>query len=154
MINLIDKILLKDFVEFKGSIVELKERIRYKKERNFKLEWISESEFKVLSKLSLGTLILDSNPNCFDGIKGYGKLIELENGNTKIDLKTKIRIELYFVTVIPLLAIIVSFLSNKEVPLWSILLYPIIILWFWFVYRFQEKILFNKVKKYINFELK
>lgn len=150
MKDLIGKTLLNDSIEFNGSISDIKEYIRFKRDRKFKLEWISENEFKVISKTSLGTIILDSNPEYFDGIKGYGKLTELNNGKTKIDLSTKFRIELYFVGILPILAIIVSFIRGKEIPLWSVFLIPIIILWFWFIYRFQEKLLFGKVKNYLK----
>lgn len=93
---MIDQILLKDSIEFNGTISELKEKIRLKREREFKLEWIDQNDFKFLSKFSLGTLIVDGFPGATDGIKGYGKLSETENGNTRIELKTKMRIELYF----------------------------------------------------------
>ena len=90
---MIDQILLKDSIEFKGTISELKEKIRLKRERKFELEWIDQNEFKFLSKFSLGTLIVDGFTGATEGIKGYGKLSETPNGNTRIELKTKIRIE-------------------------------------------------------------
>ena len=154
MKEIIEKVLLKESIEFNGSISELKEQIRFKKERKFNLDWISENEFKALSKFSLGTLIIDGFPGAADGIKVYGKLTELNNGKTKIELGTKLRIELYIVSIIPILAITVAFLTGKEIPLWSILLFPFIVLWFWFIYRSQEKSLFGKIKKYISTELK
>jgi hypothetical protein len=154
MKEIIEKILLKESIEFNGSISELKEQIRFKKERKFSLDWFSENEFKALSKFSLGTLIIDGFPGATDGIKAYGKLTELTNGKTKIELRTKLRIELYFVSIIPILAITVVFLTGKEIPLWSIFLFPFIVLWFWFIYRLQEKLLFGKIKKYISTELK
>ncbi|WP_136669429.1 hypothetical protein [Flavobacterium sp. H122] len=150
MKELIDKTLLIESIEFNGSIIELKERFRNEKDQKFILEWFSENEFKILSKISLGTLISNSNPGLFDGIKGYGKLTELQSGKTKIDLKTKLRVELYFTVIIPILAIIVSLLSGKETPLWSIFVFPFITLWFWSILRYQERILFRKFINYIN----
>ncbi|MFT5215294.1 MAG: hypothetical protein ACI83H_000402 [Glaciecola sp.] len=87
MKDLINKSQLKESIAFNGSISELKEQIRFKGERKFKLEWISDKEFKVLSKISFDTIIIDSSPEYFDAIKGYGKLTELNNGKTIIDLK-------------------------------------------------------------------
>jgi len=154
MKEIIDKTLLKESLEFNGSISELKEKIRFKKERKFKLEWVSENEFKISSKISLGTLMIDGFPGAVDGIKGFGKLTELNNGKTKIELKTKFRIELYLVGIIFILALIGSLLSGKEIPVFGILLFPVIVLWFWVIYRFQEKLLFKKVRNYIISEIK
>ncbi len=154
MKDLINKSQLKESIAFNGSISELKEQIRFKGERKFKLEWIADKEFKVLSKISFGTIIIDSSPEYFDAIKGYGKLTELNNGKTIIDLNTKLRIEIYFVIIIFVLAIIASLFSSKEIPIWSVLLFPIIVLCFSFIYRFQEKLLFEKVRNYIKTELK
>lgn len=152
MKELTEKALLKESIEFNGSINELKEKIRIDTERKFKLEWISENEFTILSKISLGTFILISNPKYFDGIKGFGKLTELKSGKTQIDLNTKLRVELYFIAIIPIITILITFLSGKEVPPLSVFLLPFILLWFWFIYRFQEKILFSKFRDYIKAE--
>ncbi len=152
MKEFIEKALLKESIEFNGSVTELKEKIRIATERKFKLEWISENEFTILSKISLGTFIFISNPKYFDGIKGFGKLTELKNGKTQIDLKTKLRIELYFIGIIPVFTILITFLSGKEVPPSSIFLLPFIFFWFWFIYRIQEKILFRKFRNYIKAE--
>lgn len=150
MKELTEKTLLKESIEFNDSITELKEKIRIATGRKFKIEWISENEFTILSKVSLGTFIFISNPKYFDGIKGFGKLTQLKNGKTQIDLKTKFRIELYFIAIIPILTILITFLSGKEVPPSSIFLFPFILLWFWLIYRVQEKILFRKFRNYIK----
>lgn len=152
MKKLIEKVLLNESIEFNGSIGELKEKIQIETERKFKFEWISENDFKILSKISVGTLIFNSDSEYFEGIKGFGKLTELKNGKTKIDLNTKLRFEIYFIVIVPILAIIISFLNDQKIPLRSIFLLPFIILWFWFIYRFQEKILFRKFRNYIKTE--
>ncbi len=152
MKKLIEKVLLNESIEFNGSIAELKEKIQIETERKFKFEWISENDFKILSKISVGTLIFNSDSEYFEGIKGFGKLTELKNGKTKIDLNTKLRFEIYFIVIVPILAIIISFLNDQKIPLRSIFLLPFIILWFWFIYRFQEKILFRKFRNYIKTE--
>lgn len=152
MNEIIEKVLLKEAIEFNGSNTDLKEKLRTVKDRKFNLEWISESEFKISSKIFIGTLIMVSNPEYFKGIKGYGKLTELENGRIKIELKTKLRIEFYFLAIIPLLSIIITFFNDKEISLWSIFLLPFILLWFWFIYRFQEKVLFRNFINYITIE--
>ncbi|WP_026728573.1 hypothetical protein [Flavobacterium denitrificans] len=148
MKELIEKLLLKESIEFNGSIAELKEKIEVSTEQKFRLEWISENDFKILSKISLGTFILNSNSKYFEGIKGFGKLKELKNGKTKIDLIAKLRIELYFIAIIPLLILVGSFLNGEKIPLLSIFLIPFVILWFWVIYRFQEKMLFRKFRNF------
>ncbi|WP_421810354.1 hypothetical protein [Flagellimonas sp.] len=154
MKDFIEKILLKESFELNSSTLELKERIRLKKERKFNLDWISDNEFKFLSKVSIGTIMLNYNPGYFDGIKGYAVLTELNNGNTKIELSTKLRFEMYFLGIL-FIVFLLLFLFNKEnLPIWTLFLFPVMIIWFWFVYRFQEKRLFEKVKKYLKTELK
>ena len=154
MKELIEKTLLKESIEFKGSISELKEQIRFKKERKFKLDWISENEFKFLSKISVGTIMLDYNPGYFDGIKGYAKITELNSGNTKIELTTRLRIEMYFIGILSVILLLIFLFSNQKMPVWILFLSPVMIIWFWIVYRFQEKRLFEKVRKYLKTELK
>ena len=66
MKELTKKALLKESIKFNGSITELKEKTRIANEPKFKLEWISENEFTILPKVSLGTFILISNPDRSD----------------------------------------------------------------------------------------
>ncbi|WP_452219893.1 hypothetical protein [Lacinutrix salivirga] len=147
---MIDQILLKDSIEFNGTISELKEKIRFKREREFKLEWIDQNNIKFLSNISLGTLIVDGFHGATDGIKGYGKLSETGNGNTRIELKTKMRIELYFALFVFVFIFFCGYMAGENFPIWIYLLLPISILWFWFIFRMQEKRLFEKFKNYIN----
>lgn len=139
MKNLIKKTLLTESIEFNGSVSELKEYIRFKNERKFKLDWISDTEFKFLANVSIGTVIVNHNPGFFDGIKGYAKLTELNNGKTKIELRTQLRVEMYIIGVLFLVFLSIFLFSNENLPLWILFLFPAMILWFGFVYRFQEK---------------
>ena len=154
MKEIIEKTFLKETIEYPNKIIDLKEKIRLKKERGFYLDWISEKEFKVESKISVGTIMMNYNPGFFDGIKGYGKLTELNGNKTKIDLTTKVRIEMYFIGAIFIVFLLVEFFSEQEFPIWVFLSFPAMLIWFWIVYRVQEKILFKKVKKYFEIELK
>tara|TARA_B100000949_G_scaffold205281_1_gene195347 strand:+ start:3446 stop:3922 length:477 start_codon:yes stop_codon:yes gene_type:complete len=150
MKNLIEKTLLTESIEFNGSVSELKEYIRFKRERKFKLDWISDTEFKFLANVSIGTVIVNHNPGFFDGIKGYAKLTELNNGKTKIELRTKLRVEMYIIGVLFLVFLSIFLFSNENLPIWILFLFPAMILWFGFVYRFQEKRLFEKVRQYLT----
>lgn len=143
----LNKILLKDEIEFRGSIEELKKRLNEPKGRKYDIEWISNYEFKFLSKWSIGTMMLKGLPDAIDGIKGYGK-IKLDD-KIKIYLTTKIRIEIYIIIAFFILTFVVSIFSNGKIPMWIHLLFPIFLIWFWGVYRIQENKLFNTVKKHL-----
>ncbi|WP_421813552.1 hypothetical protein [Flagellimonas sp.] len=152
MKNLIKKTLLIESTEFNGSVSELKEYIRFNRERKFKLDWISETEFKFLANVSIGTVIVNHNPGFFDGIKGYAKLTELNNGKTIVELKTKLRVEMYIIGILFLVFLSIFLFSNENLPFWILFLFPAMILWFGFVYRLQEKRLFEKVRQYLTKE--
>lgn len=149
---MLDKLILKDSLEFNGTKSELKELIRFKKDRGFRLEWIDDSTFKFVSNFSLGTLIVNYFP--VEGIKGFAKLSEMENGKITVEMRTKIRIELYFFLIISVIIITVGLFSEKSWPIWTFSLFPIGLLWFWWVYRIQEKGLFKRLKKYLSTDLK
>src|SRR5690606_13879939 len=136
---------------FNGTPSELKEFIRFQEERDFRLEWIDNSTFKFVSTLSLGTLIV--NYTRVEGIKGFAKLMEMREGSTNVQLNTIIRIELYFFSLISIIMISVGLFSNESWPKWTFALFPIGLLWLWWVYRMQEKTLFAKLKKYINTDI-
>ena len=147
--KMIDQILLHDLIEYNGSLSQLKEKINTEKKK-FNYEWISNNEIKFLSNFSIGTLTMKGFPGAIEGIKIFGFLSETKNGKSQIKLKTKLRIELVFTTIIPILAIIAAYFNNQHIPIWSFLLIPIIFLWFWIVYRFQEKILLKTIKNFLH----
>ena len=121
-------------------MTELKEKIRFKKDRGFRLEWIDHSNFKFVSNFSLGTLRVNYIP--IEGIKGFAKLTEMKDGQTKVEMTTKVRVELYFFSVVFAIIIAAGLLAEKPWPLWVFALFPLGLLWFWWVYRIQEKGLF------------
>ena len=116
MKEIIERTFLKETIEYPDKIVDLKEKIRLKKEKGFYLDWISEKEFKVESKISVGTIMMNYNLGFFDGIKGYGKLTELNGNKTKIDLTTKVRIEMYFIGAFFVVFLLVELLFRTRVP--------------------------------------
>ncbi|MEM6963978.1 MAG: hypothetical protein AAF573_04365 [Bacteroidota bacterium] len=151
MEGIIDKLLLKDKIEYQGSFEELKKRLNDSKNRKYRVEWISDKEFKFLSNWSLGTMIVNGLPGAVDGIKGYGTIKDLkENNKIEIQLKTKVRIEMYFITGIFVFFFVVGILSKEKFPIWIYFLLPIFLIWFWGVYRIQENSLFKKVKQHLK----
>lgn len=147
---MLTQILLKDSIEFNGTISGLKEKIKLNNKPGFKIEWIKQNELKFLSSVSFGTLTMSGSPGAIDGIKGYGNLRESENGNTLIEMKTKIRVELYFALFVFVFIFFGGHMAGENFPLWIYLLLPFSLLWFWFILRIQEKRLFKKFKNYIN----
>ena len=79
--------------------------------------------------------------------------MEMRDRKTNVELKTKIRIELYFFSLISIIMIAVGLFSNESWPKWTFALFPLGLLWLWWVYRMQEKTLFAKLKKYINTDI-
>lgn len=150
MNKFLEPILLKDEFIFYGSVDELKEKIKLDNDKKFTIEWSDNYNFKFLSNWSIGTLIVKGFPNAADGIKGYAKLKSFGENKTKIELKTKVRIELYFFLILMSLMIISGFFAEDDFPNWMFLLLPAGLTWFWFVYRVQERMLFNRLKKYLN----
>lgn len=121
MNQILDKLLLREKVKFKGSVEELKKRLNESKGRKYDIEWISNNEFKFLSKLSIGTLMT----GMVDGIKGYGIIDEKDNTKIEIYLTTKLRIELYFIFVIFIFIFIVAISMKEIIPIWLYFLLPI-----------------------------
>ncbi|HHC78396.1 MAG TPA: hypothetical protein ENK46_00835 [Flavobacteriia bacterium] len=150
MNKIIEKLLLKESYEFDGTITDFKVRVKLREKRPFHLKWISSNQFKVLSNFSLGTMIFNNNPGFMEGIKGIGKLTELNDKKTRIELSTRIRIEIYFIAALTILSPLVFFLTEEKLLLGHLFLFPATLIWFWIIYRFQEKILFKKVKNYIG----
>ncbi len=143
-------ILLKEEFVFDGTIEQLNEKIRLNNNKKFKTEWSEYNRFKFTAKWSLGTLIIDGFPKATDGIGGFAELKKISDIKTKVELRTKIRSELYFVIILVPLVYIVAIVSKQEFSNWTLLYFPLILLWFWFVYRVQEKMLFKKVKDYLT----
>ena len=142
--EVIDKILLHEVFEYRGSIKELKERINNSKSRKYDVEWISGYEFKFHAKWAVGT---------FEGIGifGYATLNENKvNNKVKVTLKTNLRHEIYLCFGIFVLIFSVAFFEGESLPFWVYLLFPITIMWFWWVFRFQENYLFDRVKQHLK----
>ena len=150
MKGVLSRIILKDEFHFDGTVEQLGEKLRFQNNKKFRVEWIDHQSFKFLSNFSLGTLMVNNNPGVVEGIKGYAQLSQMASGKIKVSLTTKVRIELYFFLAVMLIAIIAILVSKDSFPTWMIWFTPLGLLWFWFVYRMQEHILFNKLKNYLT----
>ena len=79
------KILLFENIQFEGSTEELINRLKSREANKFQIKWIAPNEFKFFAQISDGTLIVDYNPNLIEGIKGYAKFKEEEDGIVEIE---------------------------------------------------------------------
>lgn len=149
MTKFLSPILLKDEFVFNGTIDELNEKIRLNNHKKFRTEWLKYDKFKFFSNLSLGTLQLRGFQGLVEGIKGVADLTEINGNRTKVEMTTKVRIELYFFLTVLLIICTVGFATQTDFPIWLFLFVPLTLLWFWFVNRVQEKILFANLKKYL-----
>tara|TARA_B100000949_G_C13969566_1_gene320485 strand:- start:62 stop:520 length:459 start_codon:yes stop_codon:yes gene_type:complete len=149
MNELLKPFLLNDEFIFNGTIDQLNEKIRFQNNKKFRTDWIQYNEFKFFSKWSFGTLVITGIPNAFDGIKGYANLQQIGENKTKVELRTKVRIELYIFLVFIIFICVIGFIADSDFPSWILILIPSGLLWFWFVYRVQERILFNQLKNYL-----
>jgi hypothetical protein len=100
-----------------------------------------------LANFSLGTAIVQGGPGLIDGISIYGEVLDGPESTTTVHLSTRLRIELILILIIWIVLIFFQIIGN-EIPLWvSLVLFPIIVLWFGFIYRVQENSLLKKIDK-------
>lgn len=152
MKGILSKLTLEDEFLFNGTIEELNEKIRFDRNQKFVTEWTSHNSFKVFSKLSGGTWTWKNGGllSWEDGISGIATLSELNNGKTKVNLKTKVRPELYLFMILTLLVLTFGMFINTDFPKQLFWILPFGTIWFWIIFRFQEKRLFEKVRKYLT----
>lgn len=144
---MIERILLKETIKFEGTVEELKAKLNDRKGSKFKLEWISDQEFKFLAFLSVGTLMVQGMPGAIDGIKGYGTIHEKNESLVLIELSTKIRVELYFMTLLFISFFIGSMLLAEDFPFWIYFFFPPSLLLYWYILRRQEIALFESIRE-------
>ncbi|GGW99934.1 hypothetical protein [Salegentibacter mishustinae] len=149
MKNLIDFITLNEEIIFPDSKENLIKKIQ-NNEKKFRIKWSNLSSFKFYSRFSIGTLYMQGFPKIMEGIRGFGKIEKIDNNSTRLILSTKIRFELYFVLILFSIVIFAQIINDTKIPFWSIIIFPVILLWFWLVLRIQEKLLFKKFKKNIK----
>ena len=154
MNGFLEPILLKEEFIFNGTIDELNERIRLNNDKKFRTKWSEYNRFEFFAKWSLGTLMFRGFPTAVDGIKGFAELKRIGENKTHVLLKTKVRIELYFFLIILTIMCVAGLATQSDFPIWLLLLIPFGLLWFWFVYRIQEKMLFKKLREYLADEIK
>ncbi len=143
--------LLKESFRFRKPISKLKDKIELESDRSFYFDWTSESEFKIEAKFSVHPITMNY-PGFFGGIIGYGKLKEVGNGETQVDLISKFRKEIFIAVLLPLVFVIINLSLTKSERLSTEWIIGIFLISFscLLIYRFQEKILFRSLRKYLD----
>ena len=127
-----------------NSLSTEKRLFEFKKSENF------EDEFKVISNISVGTAISISGGFSANGITIYGNIESESNNRQIITLKTETRVEVSFLIIISAIIYIFAFIKINETPIFALLLPPILISWFYGVYRIQERALLKKIIRNLN----
>jgi hypothetical protein len=151
MDEILNKILLSKEIPINSSYEELNTIISKIDQKSFRIKGPQGGEYTFLSNLSLGTAIENIDKGMIEGIKVFGEIKKKSNSTSILKITTKVRIELVFICVFWIGMILFQIFGNEKVPLWvNMIMFPVTLIWFWFVYRIQEKSLMNKVVKEIK----
>lgn len=114
--------------------------------KRFQTTQLSKLNYKITARFSLGTIQM---------LGGFGVPINIEMSigqselsNPKVYVKSKTRVEHYFLVVIFAFMLLVTLFSNESwyLSLYIIGLFFVCHFWFHMVYRVQENELINKLK--------
>ncbi|MCY2685604.1 hypothetical protein [Salinimicrobium sp. TH3] len=136
---------------------ELKKILNENPER-FHFIWMTENSFIISLNFSYGSnLLFDINrPNTKSEIIFYGKLTEIENSKTKIELKTRSKTFLAtLLIVLPLLVVFLQIIIKFEWPIFLIqfAIFPLAIIGLLNFIRSEEDGLLRIFKEYLNDEI-
>lgn len=142
--------LVKQF-ELNNSIESVRNYISRNESGSFSIIKLSATEYIFLANLSLGTLIKNGRPPNVNGIQTKVVLSLLNKNTTVITFTTKLRFELIITFVAWVLFAIFQLTEKPDVPIWIITaFFPGLLIWFFLVYRIQEKILQSKAEAYLR----
>jgi len=147
MNQFLDKILLSNEITIDWPENKLEEVISKLDEKSFRIIKLEKGSYKFVSNSSLGTAIVNGNPERIEGIKVFGEIRKESDSTAILRLTTKFRIETVFTCIFWLGMILFQIFGNQYIPIWvNLILFPVVLVWFWFVYRIQEISLMNKVE--------
>jgi hypothetical protein len=137
--------------------VELKQ-ILNRDPGSFHLKWLTDSSFIISLNFSYGSnLILDINrPKTKSEITFYGKLTEIENSKTIIELRTRSKYFLVtWLIALPLLVVFLQIIFRFDWPIFLIqfILFPLAITGLLNFIRSEEDGLLRKFQEYLNDEI-
>ncbi|WP_114937930.1 YwiC-like family protein [Mucilaginibacter endophyticus] len=141
-------LLLKKEFTISASMIEIEDKLAIYDREEFIIKKIGHHEYKFLSNLSFGTLVSKYGGGV-EGIKIYTSLNSKNENLVDITIKTKIRVELILFALLTLVFGLSMIFGQQPLPTWAIILLPLVLIFFWFTYRFQEKNLIAKVEIYL-----
>ena len=115
----------------------------------FSVVKISDYEYKFLADYSWGTLIMKGAPSMVEGIKVFGTFKPGER-TTAVMLEARPRMELFIIIVLWLIVASKVLPGSDTMPWWVNVIFPVFLIWTWFLYRFQENRLRSKVEAYLS----
>ena len=135
-------------LELSVSIAIVQNELASYTEGKFEIKKIGQQQYKFVSNSSIGTMIIKGR-GPIEGIKIFALVSSQNTHSVKVTLKTKLRIEIVIIATIMFFVIIFSLITRQSQIIWAVTVFPIVLLWFWFIYRIQELKLISKVEKYL-----
>jgi hypothetical protein len=115
----------------------------------FSIVKMSDYEYKFLADYSWGTLLVKGAPSMVEGIKVFGTFKPGETA-TALMLAARPRMELFIIIVFWLIVASKALPGSDTMPWWVNVVFPVFLIWTWFLYRFQENRLRSKVEAYLR----
>ena len=151
---IIDRFLrftLKEELIYEGTLEELKYKIDTEPKK-FRIEWLNTNTLKCKAKWSLGTSRSLIFNNIFDGIKAKA-VIQSRGSISKVLVTTKLRPEFYLLGIMLVLFLGIYTFDDSFSETFSeqmFYIFPLAFIWLFILFRVQEVILFNKIRKFIT----
>ncbi len=124
-------------------------------ERKFHLKWLTDNSFVISMNFSIGTnLLFDvQHPNTKSDIIFYGKVTEIEESKTKIQLKTRSKYFLAILSIVlPLMVLVLQIIMKTEFQIFliTLIIFPLTIFVYLNIIRNEENNLLRSFKEHLN----
>lgn len=144
-------------LEARIEVKELKKILKEEPER-FHLKWVTADSFIISSNFSYGSnLIWDVNrPNTKSEIIYYGRITEMEESKTKIELRTRSKDLLATLLIIfPMLVLLLQTIIKFDRPVFLVqfAIFPIAIIGLLYFIRSEENGLLRIFQEHLNDEI-
>ncbi|RYX83701.1 hypothetical protein EON73_03725 [bacterium] len=137
--------------EVKHSIDQIERQLENVSRNEFQVKKTAFLTYEFLANFSLGTLNIKGMPGLIDGIKTSAKFNAVDANRTEVTLTTSFRTEYVIIVLFWIGVLLYQGFGSKYVPTWiTLILFPVILIWFWFVYSFQERSLQLKAEKFLS----
>ena len=145
-----NSVLLKRQFDVAMSIEALNKIISSYNSSDYSITQLGNSTYKVVANISFGTGMVFGIGimGLFNGIKIYASLKSSGPTQTTITFTSRLRFELYVLIVVSIVLSILI-LSSNYASFFEALICPLILVWFWALYRYQEKKLADDFEYYL-----